>query len=99
MRDCPQTAEQVARRELAFLAKRGQDYELSNSLWEKLLGDSAEGLKAYEQLAIYYEHHALLPQKAAALSREALIRLQESFRAGRLPPANTSSGTRASSTA
>ena len=41
--------------------------------------------EAYEQLAIYYEHHASLPQKAAALSREALVRLQESFRAGRLP--------------
>jgi uncharacterized protein len=81
----PASAEQVALRELAFLAKRGQNYELSNSLWEKLLGDSAEGLKAYEQLAIYYEHHAFMPQKAAALSREALVRLQESFRAGRLP--------------
>jgi uncharacterized protein len=81
----PEAAEQIARRELAFLAKRGQDYELSNSMWEKLLGNSAEGLKAYEQLAIYYEHHASLPQKAAALSREALVRLQESFRAGRLP--------------
>ena len=81
----PATAEQIARRELAFLAKRRQNYELSNSLWEKLLGDSAEGLRAYEQLAIYYEHHAALPQKAAALAREALVKLQESFRAGRLP--------------
>lgn len=81
----PETAGQIARRELAFLAKRGRDYELSNSLWQKLLGDSAEGLRAYEQLAIFYEHQASMPQKAAMLSREALVRLHESFRAGRLP--------------
>jgi uncharacterized protein len=80
----PGVAEQVAQRELALLAKRGRNFELSNALWEKLLGDSAEGLKAYEQLAIYYEHHAQLPQKAAALTREAIIKLQETFRAGRI---------------
>jgi uncharacterized protein YprB with RNaseH-like and TPR domain len=78
----PAAAEPKARRELAFLAKRGQNYELSNSQWEKLLGDPVEGFRAYEQLAVYYEHHASQPWKAAALSREALIRLQESFRAG-----------------
>lgn len=81
----PETAEKIARRELALLAKRGHNYELSNSLWQKLLGDSADGLRAYEQLAIYYEHHASMPQIAATLSREALVRLHESFRAGRLP--------------
>jgi uncharacterized protein len=80
----PEGAEQIAQRELALLAKRGRDFELSNALWEKMLGDSAEGLKAYEQLAIYYEHHALLPQKAATLTREAIIKLQETFRAGRM---------------
>ena len=81
----PPVAEQFARRELAFLAKRERNYELSNAQWEKLLEDPAEGFKAYEQLAIYYEHRASMPQKAASLSREALARLQESFRAGRLP--------------
>jgi hypothetical protein len=81
----PEVAEQIAQRELAILAKRGRNFVLSNALWEKMLGDSVEGLKAYEQLAIYYEHHALLPQKAAALTREAIIKLQETFRAGRIP--------------
>ena len=81
----PEAAELIAQRELALLAKRGRNFELSNALWEKLLGDSTEGLRAYEQLAIYYEHHALLPQKAAALSREALVKLQEAFCAGRMP--------------
>ncbi len=83
----PKAAEEAARRELALLAKREGNYELSNALWEKLLGDSTGGLKAYEQLAIYYEHHANLPQKAAELSREALLKLQDAFHAGRMPSA------------
>jgi uncharacterized protein YprB with RNaseH-like and TPR domain len=81
----PESAEQIARRELALAAKRRGNFELSNALWEKQLGDTPEGLKAYEQLAIYYEHHAGEPQRAAHLSREALVRLQEAFRAGRIP--------------
>ncbi len=79
-------AEQIALRELALLAKRNRDFPLSNAFWEKLLGDTVEGLKAYEQLAIYYERYAKLPQKAALLVREALAKLQESFRAGRIDP-------------
>ncbi len=81
----PKVAERAARRELAFLAKRERNFELSNALWEKLLDDSDEGLKAYEQLAIYYEHRAGLLQKAAELSREALLRLQNAFHSGQIP--------------
>jgi len=84
----PETAEKVARRELALIAKRGRNFELSNAHWEKLLGDSAYGMKAYEQLAMYYEHEASDFQKAAALSREALIRLQAAVRAGRISSQN-----------
>jgi len=81
----PQSAERLARRELALIARRRRDYELSNALWEKLLGDFPESMKAYEQLAIYYEHHVRKPKKAAGLAREALCKLQEGFQAGRLP--------------
>ncbi len=81
----PRDAEHVAQRELALLAKRGRNFELSNALWEKLLDDAVEGLRAHEQLAIYYEHHAAMPQKAAMLSREALVKIQEAFHSGRLP--------------
>jgi uncharacterized protein len=80
----PKPAEQIAQRELALLAKRDRDYPLSNVFWEQLLGDTSEGLKAYEQLAIYYERYARLPQKAALLVREALAKLQDSLRAGRI---------------
>jgi hypothetical protein len=69
------------------LAKRRRNYELSNELWEKLLDDTVLGLRAYEQLAIYYEHQADLPQKAAELSREALVKLHGAFHSGRLPSA------------
>jgi uncharacterized protein YprB with RNaseH-like and TPR domain len=80
----PESAEQIAFRELAITAKRRRDFQLSNSHWEKLLGDTTEGFRAYEQLAIYYEHHANTPQRAALLSREALVKLQEAYRAGRI---------------
>ncbi len=43
-------------------------------------------LEAYEQLAIYYEHRAREPARAAGLTREALARLRSSLRAGRLEP-------------
>ncbi len=80
----PRVAEQIAQRELALMAKRERNYELSNALWEMLLDDSIEGLKAYRQLAIYYEHHELQLQKAAEFSRKAIVKLQQAFQAGRL---------------
>jgi uncharacterized protein YprB with RNaseH-like and TPR domain len=78
-------AEQIAQRELARLARRRRDFELSNALWQKLLPNPAEGARAYEQLAIYYERYARQPEKAAALSREALIRLRDQYSSGRIP--------------
>jgi uncharacterized protein YprB with RNaseH-like and TPR domain len=84
-RGLPGEAGQIAQKELAALAKRGRNYELSNALWEQLLDDTVLGLGAYEQLAIYYEHRAGLPHKAAELSREALVKLQGAFRSGRIP--------------
>ena len=81
----PRDAERIAQRELARIAKRERNFELSNALWEKLLGSTMEGLKAYEQLAIHYEHRDCQPQKAASLSRQALIKLQEAFNSGQLP--------------
>lgn len=77
-------AERLARKELAFMAKRQGDFESSTALWKKLLDDTSTGLVAYEQLAIHYERHASLPEEAAAVSRQALITLHAAFRAGRL---------------
>ena len=39
-------------------------------LWEGMLGNSREGFEAYEQLAIYYEHRAREPHRAASLARK-----------------------------
>ncbi len=80
----PRAAEQIAQRELALIAKRQRNFKLSNALWEKLLDDSIEGFRAYRQLAIYYEHHAVQIQKAVKFSREALAALQQAFQAGRI---------------
>ena len=82
----PEGADRVARRELALLARRRGDFSCANALWEELLGVSNDGLHAYEQLAIHYEHRAREPERALALTREALVRLQESRPAGRLEP-------------
>ena len=83
-RGLPEFAEKAGLRELALAAKRRGNYERSNKLWERLLGSTTEGLKAYEQLAIYYEHRAGAPERAARLTREALVKLQEGYRAGRI---------------
>ena len=78
----PQEADRIARRELALLAKRQGDFGCANAFWEELLGDSIDGIHAYEQLAIHYEHRAREPQRAVALAREALVRLREGYLAG-----------------
>lgn len=80
----PEDAERRAQRELAVLAKRQGDFECSNKLWEKLLGETPDGLRAYEQLAIYFEHHAREPERAATLTHKALVQLREALHAGRI---------------
>lgn len=80
----PQEADRIARRELALLARRRGDFALANSLWETLAGATADGIHAYEQLAIHYEHRARDPQRAIMLVREALVQLRAGRLAGRL---------------
>jgi uncharacterized protein YprB with RNaseH-like and TPR domain len=81
-RDLPVETERAARSSLARLAKRDGDIALALQLWEGMLGSSREGLEAYEQLAIYYEHRAREPQRAAALAKEALLELRNANRLG-----------------
>jgi uncharacterized protein len=80
----PPEAERSAQRELALLAKRQGDFNRSNEWWEKLLGASTDGLEAYEQLAIFYEHGAREFQRASSLTREALVKLLEAYHSGRI---------------
>jgi uncharacterized protein YprB with RNaseH-like and TPR domain len=82
----PRAVSRAARRELARLAKRERDYARATSLWEELAGDSTDGMEAYEQLAIYYEHHARAPERAAGLTRDALRELRRAVRAGAFDP-------------
>jgi uncharacterized protein YprB with RNaseH-like and TPR domain len=80
----PQEADRIARRELALLARRQGDFARANSLWETLVGATTDGIYAYEQLAIHYEHRARDPQRALMLVREALVQLRQGHLAGRL---------------
>jgi uncharacterized protein YprB with RNaseH-like and TPR domain len=102
----PRHLERLARRELAQLAKREQDYTRAISLWEELrqasssakrrklasrLEDTQKALEAAieaaEQLAIYYEHRAKQPRRAAELTSHAIAELRSAQRNGRIVPA------------
>ncbi len=80
----PQEADRIARRELALLARRQGDFASANALWEALVGATADGMQAYEQLAIHYEHRVRDPQHALLVVREALVQLRAGHLAGRL---------------
>jgi uncharacterized protein len=81
----PKEAGRIARRELAEMARRRKDYDQANSFWQDLLGDSPETIEAYEQLAIHCEHRSRQIECALMLTRQALVNLQDSLRAGRIP--------------
>lgn len=80
--ELPPEADRAARRSLARLAKREGDLTLAQNLWEGMLGNSKEGFEAYEQLAIYYEHHAREPHRAVRVVRKALAELRRANRLG-----------------
>jgi len=85
--ELPEDADRKARRSLALLAKRAGEFDQAQSLWEQMLGDSREGLEAYEQLAIHLERRARDHERAAALVREALALLRKAKRLGTIEPA------------
>ncbi|HKM89650.1 MAG TPA: hypothetical protein VJX29_03470, partial [Candidatus Acidoferrales bacterium] len=82
----PEEADRAARRELARLAKREHDFDRATELWEDILGETRDGLDAYEQLAIYYEHRAGAPARALELTRQALAALRAAWQRGSIPP-------------
>jgi uncharacterized protein YprB with RNaseH-like and TPR domain len=85
--DLPPETDRAARTSLARLAKRDGDLALARELWESTVGLSKEGLEAYEQLAIYYEHHAREPHQAARVARSALAELRRAHRQGTIAAA------------
>jgi uncharacterized protein len=80
--ELPAETGRAAKRSLARLAKREGDFAQARELWEGIAGNSREGLEAYEQLAIYFEHHAREPHRAAAIVRNALAELRRANRLG-----------------
>ena len=75
-RELPKPADGTARAALARLAKRENDYQRAISLWMGLRGTTREGLEAYVELAMYYEHRARQPDRAAEIVGEALAELR-----------------------
>jgi uncharacterized protein YprB with RNaseH-like and TPR domain len=82
----PAEVERAARFQIARLAKRDGDLPLACSLWEDLSGETSEGLDAWEQLAMYYEHKAHQPEQALELTRAAIQGLGNAFQAGSVLP-------------
>lgn len=85
--ELPPQADRAARRSLARMAKRSGDLEAAVKLWEGMIGDSAEGWEAYQQLAVHYEHRANDPRRAASFVKKALIELRRANRLGTISPA------------
>jgi len=84
--ELPAETGRAARKSLARIAKRDGDFSLACELWTQMLGQSREGLEAYEQLAIYYERRSREPHRAAMLVRDALAELRRANRLGALAP-------------
>jgi uncharacterized protein YprB with RNaseH-like and TPR domain len=83
----PTETDRAARTALARLAKRDGDVDLARELWESMLGNSREGCKAYEQLAIHLEHKAREPRQALGIVRDALAQLRRANQLGMIGPA------------
>jgi uncharacterized protein len=80
----PKAAGCIARRELAGMARRRKDFDLANAFWQDLVSDAPDTIDAYEQMAIHWEHRAGHIERAITLTRQALVNLQDSLRAGRI---------------
>jgi tetratricopeptide (TPR) repeat protein len=80
--ELPEETGRAARKSLARLAKRDGDLSLACELWTAMLGNSREGLDAYEQLAIHYERRSREIDRAAVLVRAALAELRRAHRLG-----------------
>jgi hypothetical protein len=82
----PTETDRATRTALARLAKRDGDVHLAQELWESMLGNSREGYKAYEQLAIHFEHKVRQPQHALGIVRKALSELRRANQASMISP-------------
>jgi len=84
--ELPPETDRAARTRLARLAKREGDFALACGLWERMAGNSREGFEAYEELAMYLEHRAREPRRAASVVKKALLELRRANRQGTVSP-------------
>ena len=74
----PEEIEARALRQLALQHKRQGKHELAVEIWLELARRASPlALEAFEQLAIYYEHHRRDPKSALEFTLSALDRLSE----------------------
>src|SRR5712692_2827662 len=65
-----------AQRELALMAKRRGEHDRAAEIWQEIVADSPDGVRACEQLAIYYERHARDFCRAMEFAQLALGKLK-----------------------
>jgi uncharacterized protein len=65
-----------AQRELALMAKRCGEHERAAEIWQEIVTDPQDGVRACEQLAIYFEHQANDLIKAAEFAQLAVAKLR-----------------------
>jgi uncharacterized protein YprB with RNaseH-like and TPR domain len=74
-----------ANRDLALMAKRRGEQQRAAELWHQLVNDPQDGLRACEQLAIYYERHLRDFARALEFTQLALKKLQSKVARSRDP--------------
>jgi uncharacterized protein YprB with RNaseH-like and TPR domain len=72
----PADVKPKAQRELALMAKRRGEYERAAEIWQEMVADSQDAVRACEQLAIYYERHAKDFRRATEFAQLALGELR-----------------------
>jgi uncharacterized protein YprB with RNaseH-like and TPR domain len=65
-----------AQRELALMAKRRGEHDRAARIWQEMVADSQDGVRACEQLAIHYERHAKDFCRAMEFAELALSKLR-----------------------
>jgi uncharacterized protein YprB with RNaseH-like and TPR domain len=72
----PAELQPKARCELAWMLKRRGEHLRAAEIWQEVIGDPQDGIRACEQLAIHYERHAKDLIRAIEFAQLALAKLR-----------------------
>jgi hypothetical protein len=65
-----------AQRELALMAKRRGEHARAAEIWQEIVTDPQDGIRACEQLAIHYERHAKETERAMEFAKLGLAKIR-----------------------